>query len=342
MLDLMRKHASSWLIKVILGAIIISFVFFFGYSSYQKGSKSGRIGAKGGAVARINGTPISESEFVYFFDRNFEQMKRSFQGTEIPEFARTMAEQSTLQQLVSREVALQLADGLGIAIPDQELANTIRDIQAGQMGGEFDAIAYRHTFLPSFHSRYGMDFEQFVRQDLRLGALQELFAEVDRQPPEDLAAPRDRITWTFQTVTIDPKALLESKAIPEEAAAQEIASRLLATDPKEWQKILKPLKLEAKKVGPLSLAERRQLFEGKAQTEEYEAIFSLTPDEPALTEPLERDGKIFVVRLSERQEKKEQGQKPTPPASGFFQEWMGKLLAKAKVQDYLKKEKATP
>ena len=31
MLSLMRKHAGSWMIKVILGAIVVTFVFWGGY-----------------------------------------------------------------------------------------------------------------------------------------------------------------------------------------------------------------------------------------------------------------------------------------------------------------------
>lgn len=324
MLDLMRRHASSWLIKVILGAIIVSFVFFFGYSSYRKGMRGGRVGAQGAAVAKVNGTPVSESEFEFFFDRNFERMKQSFGGKEIPAFVRQLAEGSTLQQLVGREVALQLADGLGIAVSDAELADTIRQSQAAQMGGEFDPIAYRHTFLPSFRSRHGMDFEQFVRQDLRLSALQDLLSSADRTPlPGDGGRPS--ATWAFETITV-------------EGGERPQAERIIATPPKEWPRLLKAMKLEAKKTGPLSIADRSKLLDGKGTLSHDEAIFSLTPSHPVLDHPLDIDGKWVVVRLVERREgggqKKDE---PPPPAEGLFQEWMGKLLAKAKVQNYLEK-----
>ena len=113
MLDIMRKHASSWLIKVLFAAIIITFIFFFGYSSL---SKSGR-GGGGDTAAEVNGRPIPMAEFRFFYDRAYEQMTESFKGSEIPEFARKFVMSSTIGRLVSRELILEQAADLGIFVP---------------------------------------------------------------------------------------------------------------------------------------------------------------------------------------------------------------------------------
>lgn len=336
MLDIMRKHASSWLIKLILGAIIISFVFFFGYSSYRKGVRGSRVGAEGGVAAKVNDISISAAEYKFFFDRTFDRLKSQFQGAEIPDFARQIAESSTLQQLVGRELMLQQADALGIVIPDEELADIIRDGQAAQAGGEFDPIAYRHEFLPYFRQRYNMDYESFVRQDLRIGAFQKLFAGIDGSPPVGEAAGRKESLWTFEIVTLDPKAMVASGAFSSEADARLFANKLLETPTKDWQKLMGPAKLTSRKVGPLKISERTQLFDGKGTLEQHQAIFALTKESP-VAKPVEIDDKIYVVKFVERG-LSEKDATPLPPGAGFFEEWMGKLMAKAKVHNYMAEE----
>lgn len=335
MLDVMRKHASSWLIKVILGAIIVTFIFFFGYSSYRKGTGGGRVGAEGDIVAKVNGVPISEAEFEFFFERNFNEIKAQFTGKEIPDFARQIAQSRTLQQLIGREMLLSQADLLGIVVTDEELADIVREAQSPQTGEEFDPIAYRHEFLPYFRSRYGMGYEQFVRQDIRLNAFNKLFNSIDNTPLFD---PTDKQTsWTFSEVVLNPKALAESKTIANEDEAAKISEKLVGSTPKEWQRILKSLNIEPKKIGPVTLAERNQLLGSKGTFEDYKAIFTLTKERSTLALPPTTDGKIYIVNLVER---KEAESKRTPSHSpDFLEEWMSKLLAKAKIQNYLQQDK---
>ena len=69
MLDLMRKHASSWLIKVFLGAIIIVFSFW-GIGSYNT-SRANR-------VATVNGEPISVEAYREAYQRIIERLRQQF------------------------------------------------------------------------------------------------------------------------------------------------------------------------------------------------------------------------------------------------------------------------
>ena len=54
LLSLMRKHAKSWIIKVLIAMIIMVFIFFFGYSY---------ISNEGEKVAEVNGEAISHVEY---------------------------------------------------------------------------------------------------------------------------------------------------------------------------------------------------------------------------------------------------------------------------------------
>lgn len=342
MLDLMRRHASSWMIKAVLGAIIVTFIFFFGYSSYRKGGRGGRSGGSGGAALSVNGKPVSTSEFKYFFNRNFEQIKSQFEGGEIPDFVRNMARSTTAQQLVQREIALQQADSLGLVVTDREVADEIRQVISAQQGGEFDPIAYRYDFLPDFRGRTGLDFEAAVREDLRRKALESLFSSVGGTGGADGgvasgALDGEAVRWTFEAVALDPKALVESKSFATEDEVASEAERLLRVEPRRWKGELAKIKVTPQKVGPIGISGRAALFDGKGSLEDLAAAFSLTADDPVLKRPIEAGEKLHIVRLVERKEAGED-ELPARVAGGFLNEWLGRLLATAKVRNYIEEQ----
>ncbi|KKK99203.1 hypothetical protein LCGC14_2635080, partial [marine sediment metagenome] len=69
MLSLMRKYATTWLIKVILGAIVIVFVFW-GVGSFRA--------QRAGRVAVVNGETITVEEYREVYNNIIEQLRRSF------------------------------------------------------------------------------------------------------------------------------------------------------------------------------------------------------------------------------------------------------------------------
>jgi SurA-like N-terminal domain len=334
MLDIMRKHASSWLIKVLFAAIIITFIFFFGYSSL---SKSGR-GGSGEAAADVNGRPIPMAEFRFFYDRVYEQMTESFKGSEVPEFARKLALSSTLSRLVSRELVLEQAAELGIFIPDDELATFIVNLQKVQQGGEFDPIFYKQQYLPYFKNRFGLNYEDFVRQDLEITAFDSLYDGIDSGPvfSKEMKGPRNT-AWVFEQVTIEPTKLVESGAIKKLDEAEAIAKTLVTTNPKKWKKTLSALKVKPTRIGPLTIVDREKIFEGNGDVEEMQAVFTLTSEKSVIGKPVEKDGKYYVVRLISAKEIDDVNLKPYS-ARPFLQSWMAKLQGKAEVKTFINNE----
>ena len=65
MLSLMRKYATTWLIKIILGAIVVVFVFW-GVGSYRA-QRSSR-------VALVNGETITVEEYREVYNNIIEQV----------------------------------------------------------------------------------------------------------------------------------------------------------------------------------------------------------------------------------------------------------------------------
>jgi hypothetical protein len=330
MLDILRKHASSWLIKVILGAIVISFIFFFGYS---RATRNQRRGGGDGAVGTVDGRPLPAAEYKFFLDRNFERMRASFEGKEVPEFVRKMARNATMQQLIGRTIALDQAQGQGVVVPDEELIAQIRQTAAAQKDGEFDPIFYKHEFLPYFHQRYGLDFEAMLKEDLELERFEGLYSGVDQKTPDGMGG--GSTSWTFEVVAIEPSKMLERKAIKSADEARSLAGMLVSQDPKSWRAMLATFGVQPKKVGPIKVAERASILDGRGEFDDYMTIFSLTPEKPVIARPIERGGNLYVVRLVESSGGDEA---PPWPRGDFYRAWMTKLSDEAKVTSFLKEE----
>lgn len=151
MLSLMRKHAGTWMIKIILGAIVIVFVFW-GVGSYRS--------RQTGRVAEVNGTIITVNDYRNSYNNLLEQVRQSF-GTNLNDELIQALQLRTraLDQLVNRVLLLQAAEKLKIQVSDEELARTIRNIGAFQTAGVFDNQRYL-----SILSRTRLSPETFEQQ----------------------------------------------------------------------------------------------------------------------------------------------------------------------------------
>jgi len=314
MLDIIRKHSKSWAIKVPIVAIIIVFALFFGYSAMRNSGRSG----SDKPVGTVNGRPLMASQFSYFFESNIGQMKQSLEGGEIPDFLMNMAKQNTMRQLVSREVALSEADALGIVIPDSQLASEIRSSQAAFQGGEFDPEFYTERFLPHFKSRYGLSYEDFVRDDMKIASFAGIFKGVGEKIAS-VKSPSDQ--WTFSVVELP-------------AEDGNLASELLAPSA-DWKNILSKRGGFENSVGPISVAQRGRIAGGNLSADEYSEIFSLEKKNSTTGKSYTSGDKTYVIRLVEKKAGKEDDKASASDELDFFRTWMSKLLASAKVKSYL-------
>lgn len=148
MLRLMRDYASSWLIKVILGAIVIVFVFW-GVGSFRA--------QRGGRVALVNGDSITMEEYKEEYNNLIEQFRQKF-GNRLDDEMIQMFQikNQALNRLIDQKLLLQEAVKLNFRVSDNELAAAVREIKAFQTSGVFDKRLYR-----SILSRYGLTPEQF-------------------------------------------------------------------------------------------------------------------------------------------------------------------------------------
>ena len=137
MLSLMRKKAGSWIIKFILGAVILAFIPF-GYGIYQD-----RRDVK---IATVNGDPVRFEEFNRQYNNLVEQVRRNFGGSLNEETIKGLRlKEQALNQLIDQKLMLAEAANLGISVSDQELAESIANIEAFQTAGVFDPKRYEYV-----------------------------------------------------------------------------------------------------------------------------------------------------------------------------------------------------
>lgn len=160
MLDQLRRHATSWVVKTTLTLIILTFIFFFGYTQLTSGIRDSQ-----NYVAFVGKTGIPRRKYNEAVDASLEKMREGLKEGVPPEME-SFLRQSVLSQLVSRELIAQFAAHLGLSVSDEEIARSIREDRQLFPEGNPDLSRYQEQFLPYYLKRYGEDFEKAVARDL--------------------------------------------------------------------------------------------------------------------------------------------------------------------------------
>ncbi|WP_269434693.1 SurA N-terminal domain-containing protein [Desulfosarcina alkanivorans] len=131
----MRKHAGSWMIKVVLFAIVIVFVFW-GVGSFRSREAS--------KVATVNDEIITVVDYRRAYNNMLDQYRQRF-GSSLNDDMIEMLQikKQALDQLIDRKLLLQEAEHLGLRVSDSEIADSIINTQVFQNNGSFDNRRYR-------------------------------------------------------------------------------------------------------------------------------------------------------------------------------------------------------
>ncbi len=158
MLKYMRENTGSWIIKILLGLIVLVFVFL----------GMGSIGAKrGNEVATVNDQPITLDEYQRSYQNIIEQMRQRFGDNLNDEILQMLqVKKQALDRLIDDRLISGEANRLKIAVSNQELANSLLDIPAFRKDGVFDLSTYKAVL-----SRNRMSPESF--EAMQLQALKE-------------------------------------------------------------------------------------------------------------------------------------------------------------------------
>lgn len=197
MLEFMRKQAKSWIMKVLLGLIIVVFVFYFGSTGGDKYAQ---------AIAKVDGKIISYSDFSKKYSDIYDMYKRYMGGSLPEDFLKSMnLKQQAFDALINQTIVMNKAEEIGISADDDEVRNSIMFHQAFQRDGQFDERQYQYVL-----KQYKMtpeDFEKNQRASImgtKLEALIKSAAHVSEQELfEAYALQSGKINIDF--IRISPK-----------------------------------------------------------------------------------------------------------------------------------------
>ncbi len=137
MLNHMRKHARSWVVKILLAIIIIVFIFYFG-SLRERGKTE--------TVAVVNDKAITYADFRKQYDDMLDAYRQNMGGNLPPEVLKGLnLKQQALDSLINEQIIMQKAAQFGIAVTDEEIKQFILSFPAFQRNGVFDERIYRQT-----------------------------------------------------------------------------------------------------------------------------------------------------------------------------------------------------
>ena len=190
MLRLMRDHATSWLIKIILGAIVVVFVFW-GVGSFRN--------RKSNVIASVNGEAVSLEEYRSTYNNLLEQMRQRF-GDNLNEEVLKMLQldQQALDQLIEQRLLMQEVARLNFRVTDEEVIRAIQNISSFQTNGVFDRRLY--TTVLNYNQLTAEGFEAAQKQRMLIEKLRTyLFSNFQVSENE----VREYYNWKNVTVSID-------------------------------------------------------------------------------------------------------------------------------------------
>lgn len=138
MLDLLRQHSQSWVIKAVFGVIIAVFVFFGVYSFRDQR------GSTGGVLAYVGDKPILLKDFMEEYEGSVRQAQAQNPQLGKEDLERFGFKNQVLMQMVGRVLLFDQAAKLGVAVSQAELQAEIARVPAFQNDkGQFDYDLYK-------------------------------------------------------------------------------------------------------------------------------------------------------------------------------------------------------
>lgn len=198
MLETIRNSAQSWLAKLILGGIAVSFALW-GVGDYFNGSRVE-------TVAEVDGSPIVDSQFAKAYNRQINAY-RNMLGKQ---FSRDMLKQfhvkdDTLQTMINRKIMLDEADRLGLVAPEAILIARVEGTPAFRSSTGFDPNRYR-TLTRNMGFSSPRDFENAERLNLMVDALQQAIMRSATVSDSEVRARFDHEyeKRTLEAIVVDP------------------------------------------------------------------------------------------------------------------------------------------
>jgi peptidyl-prolyl cis-trans isomerase D len=186
MLDAMRSRAGGWVAKIFIMLLAASFAVW--------GVADVFTSRQGDVLVTVGDVEITADEYRNVFNRQLRAVARQIGRSVTPEMARDMGlDRQILSQLIRDAAFISQARNLGLAVPDQAIANRIASNPAFQDSrGEFNPQDFRRLLAQS-----GISESEFVaseRQAMLSGAIADALGS-GIKPPQ----PMVQALWLYSS-----------------------------------------------------------------------------------------------------------------------------------------------
>lgn len=214
MLEIMRRKAKSWMIKILFGIIVIVFIFW-GVGSYQSRQME--------VIAKVGDIAISYRTFQQSYEETLRAYQQQFGSALTEEMLKALnLKQRVMEDLIEKALLTKEADRLGIVISEEELQQAILRYTAFQYQGIFNKEIYSRV-LRANRMNPG-DFEQHMARQMRISRTQNFIRDAvlisDQEAFEQYAYLNEKWNLSFVKFPTSPEKVF-SEGVEGKEASQE-------------------------------------------------------------------------------------------------------------------------
>ncbi len=217
----MTKKSGSFIIYILFGIIILTFVISFGPAS------EGGCSPDAGYVANVDGTVVSISEYRFTYNNIFDFYQRIYGS-----FNREQAQQmglsgQALDMIVNNILLAKNAEDMGFHVSKSEIVERIKNMEHFQQNGVFDFDLYNKVVQYQLHSTPA-DYEKKMERELLAQKLRTyLSASVsvsNSEVKDEYLSRNEKLSANFIVFSVDNATDELKKKISEELSEEKTAS----------------------------------------------------------------------------------------------------------------------
>ena len=264
MLDIMRRNAQSWLVKVLFAAIVIVFVFW-GIGSFTDDRSD--------TLAVVNDQPLKLQDFVRTYESTAQALREQNPEIDRDDLRAMQLRQQVFSQLINTRLLVQKAEELGLSVSREELQQAITSLPAFRDEDNiFDP--QRYEMILRSHQLTPARFEHDYRHNLLMDKVEKYVAMPARASEQEVREFFNyaRSTMKIDYLLIEPGAFLDQVELQENMISEHYTANM--------DQFMQPEKISIAyiKLTPDALARTVEVSE-----EEIEAYYLSQPGQ--FTEP---------------------------------------------------------
>ena len=278
LLSLMRKHAQSWLIKVVIAIIAVVFVLYFG--TMRQSDRNAK-------TAMVNGTLITTQEYKKAYHDLMDTFQKQYKDLWNDDLIKALdVKNLALRNLINQILIEQEAHRLGLEVTDDEIQKAVMGYSAFQVNGRFDMDRYQD--LLGYRRLTPEDFEEMLRQELLNGKLRQFLVAFSNVTDQEV---RDNFTFNNEKIKISFVQFTPDK-FRDDVHLNESETKDFFEKHKERYRVPRKIKIAYLEIDP-------QSFEGEIQISDEEIISYYEDNMDTFSEPKKVKARHILFKLSE-------------------------------------------